>query len=321
MAIDQKKMLDMYRTMLKIRKFEEQVGELFLNGHIWGAVHLYSGEEAVAVGACAALSPDDYITSTHRGHGHCIAKGGDLRLMMAEIYGRATGYCKGKGGSMHIADVEAGILGANAIVGDGIGIAVGAALASRIKGTNQVALAFFGDGAVGTGIFHEAINLASVLKLPAVFVCENNQFAVSTRVSYSSPVAHIADRAAAYGIPSMTVDGNDVLAIYNAVHQAVGRARQGGGPSLIEGLTYRWEGHFKGDPEGYRRAEEVAEWREKRDPIKLFAAYLLQNGITTEEALRQIDTEVQAQVKEAVAFAEGSPLPETESLFVNLYAA
>jgi TPP-dependent pyruvate/acetoin dehydrogenase alpha subunit len=319
-AIDQKKMLDMYRAMLKIRKFEEQVGELFLSGRIWGAVHLYSGEEAIAVGACAALSPSDYITSTHRGHGHCIAKGGDLRLMMAEIFGRATGYCKGKGGSMHIADVEAGILGANAIVGDGIGIAVGAALASRIKGTDQVALAFFGDGAVGTGIFHEAVNLASVLKLPAVFVCENNQFAVSTRVSYSSPVAHIADRASAYGIPSITVEGNDVLAIYNAVNQAVECARQDGGPSLIEGLTYRWEGHFKGDPEGYRRAEEVAEWKEKRDPIKLFAADMLMNAITTEDVLREIDAEIHAQMMEAVAFAEGSPLPDAESLFVDLYS-
>jgi len=275
MNLDHTLLIEMYRTMRKIRDFEDRVGELYLQGNIWGAVHLYSGEEAMAVGACMALREDDYITSTHRGHGHCIAKDGDLKRMMAEIFGRATGYCGGKGGSMHIANVEAGNLGANAIVGDGVGIAVGAALASRIKGTDQVAVTFFGDGATGAGIIHEAINLAAVLSLPVVFVCENNQYAVSTSVKYSLPVPGVADRALAYGIPAHVVDGNDVLAVYEVVKQAVERARNGEGPSLIEGKTYRWEGHYKGDPEVYRSQAEVAEQREKHDPIELFSKYLM----------------------------------------------
>lgn len=321
MELDRDTLVKMYRTMCKIRAFEERVGELYLQGRIWGAVHLYTGEEAIAVGACFALRPDDYIASTHRGHGHCIAKGGDLRQMMAEIYGRATGYCKGKGGSMHIADVEAGILGANAIVGDGIGIAVGAALACQIiKHTDQVALTFFGDGAVSTGIFHEAINLAAVLNLPVIFLCENNQYAVSTPVSYASPVPRVADRAAAYGIPSCTVDGNDVLAVYEGVKEAVTRARQRGGPTLVEALTYRWEGHYKGDPEIYRSVDEVAEWREKRDPIRLFGAHLVDQGVLMAEELDSIYADIEALIEDAVAYAESSPEPVLESLHVDLFA-
>jgi pyruvate dehydrogenase E1 component alpha subunit len=319
MDITKETLIEIYRTMCKIRDFEDRVGELYLQGHIWGAVHLYTGEEAIAVGACMALKPDDYITSTHRGHGHCIAKGVDLKPMMAEIYGRATGLCNGKGGSMHIADVDAGILGANAIVGDGIGIAVGAALGSRIKGSDRIALAFFGDGAVATGIFHESINLAAVLKLPVVFVCENNQFAVSTRITYASPVDKVADRAAAYGIPSCTVNGNQVLEVYKAVSVAVDRARNGDGPTLVEGLTYRWEGHYKGDPETYRSAEEVAEWRQKRDPVKLFMADLLSKKILTQADIDAIRTEIRAEIEEAVAFAENSPDPELEDIFTDLY--
>lgn len=320
MGLARETLVEMYRTMRQIRAFEERVGELYLQGRIWGAVHLYTGEEAMAVGACFALRPDDYVTSTHRGHGHCIAKGGDIRRMMAEIYGRATGYCKGKGGSMHIADVDAGILGANAIVGDGIGIAVGAALGSRIKGTDQVSLAFFGDGAVSAGIFHEAVNLAAVLTLPVVFVCENNQYAVSTSISYASPVARVADRAAAYGIPSCTIDGNDVLAVYEAAREAVETARQGSGPTLIEGLTYRWEGHYKGDPEVYRSPVEIAEWRENRDPIQRFAAYLIDQDVLTSGQIDSIDAEIQAQVEDAVAYAEGSPDPVLEYLHIDLFA-
>ena len=267
MEFDGRMLTDIYRTMLRIRRFEEKVGELFTQGKIWGAVHLYTGQEAIATGACAALNKDDYITSTHRGHGHCIAKGGQLHKMMAEIFGRVNGYCKGKGGSMHIADMEAGILGANGIVGAGIPIAVGAALAAKYRATGQVSLAFFSDGASNTGSFHEAVNLSAVLKLPAIFVCENNQWAVSTSARYSVPIQNIADRAAAYNMPGKTVDGNDVLAVYTAVKEAVDRARNSGGPSLVEAKTYRWEGHYRGDPEVYRSRDEVAEWRKQRDPI------------------------------------------------------
>ena len=320
MNLDHTLLVEMYRTMRKIRDFEDRVGELYLQGNIWGAVHLYSGEEAMAVGACMALREDDYITSTHRGHGHCIAKDGDLKRMMAEIFGRATGYCGGKGGSMHIANVEAGNLGANAIVGDGVGIAVGAALASRIKGTDQVAVTFFGDGATGAGIIHEAINLAAVLSLPVVFVCENNQYAVSTSVKYSLPVPGVADRALAYGIPAHVVDGNDVLAVYEVVKQAVERARNGEGPSLIEGKTYRWEGHYKGDPEVYRSQAEVAEQREKHDPIELFSKYLMDEKVLTAEQINVINAEIEREIEEAVTYALNSPEPSLDSLMENIYA-
>ena len=320
MELNQDTLIEMYRTMYKIRAFEEKVGELYLQGHIWGAVHLYSGEEAMGVGACLALNEDDYITSTHRGHGHCIAKGGDLKRMMAEIFGRATGYCGGKGGSMHIANVEAGNLGANAIVGDGIGIAVGAGLASKVKGTKQVAVTFFGDGATGTGIFHESLNLAAVLKLPLVFVCENNQYAVSTSVNYSSPVSDIADRALAFNIPSQIVDGKDVLADYETVKAAVDRARAGDGPTFIEGKTYRWEGHYKGDPESYRSQSEVEEQREKHDPIKLFRAHLISNNVLTQDQIQTIDSEIDLEIQEAVEYAMNSPEPSEGSLMENIYA-
>jgi len=319
MDIDKDLLLKMYRKMREIRVFETCAGELYLQGSIWGAVHLCTGQEATAVGACHALREDDYITSTHRGHGHCIAKGADLKPMMAEIFGRTTGYCFGKGGSMHIADLDGGNLGANAIVGDGIAIAVGAALGSRIKGTDQVSLTFFGDGATGTGAFHEAINLAAVLKLPVIFMCENNHYAVSTHVDYSSPVPGAADRAAAYGIPSYSVDGNDVLAVYKAVRQAVDLARDGDGPQLVEGLTYRWEGHYKGDPEIYRSKEEVEEWRQNQDPLLRYQRILLDDDFVTTEELDQIDDDVNAAIEEAIEYAEDSPIPPLESLFDNLY--
>lgn len=319
MELDQNVLIEMYRTMLKIRAFEERVGELYLQGHIWGAVHLYSGEEAMAVGACMALMEDDYITSTHRGHGHCIAKGGDLNRMMAEIFGRSTGYCGGKGGSMHIANVEAGNLGANAIVGDGIGIAVGAALASQVKGTTQVAVTFFGDGATGTGIFHESINLAAVLNLPVIFVCENNQYAVSTSVKYSSPVPQVADRALAYGIPFEIIDGNDVLEVYKTVKAAVDRARSGEGPTFIEGKTYRWEGHYKGDPETYRSQAEVEEQRQKHDPIILFSETLISENVLSKDQIQAFGKEVDKEIDAAVAFAMESPEPALESLSENIF--
>lgn len=320
MILTKELLTHMYSTMQKIRSFEERVGELYLQGHIWGAVHLYTGQEAIAVGVCSALQPNDYITSTHRGHGHCIAKGGDLRLMMAEIFGRATGYCKGKGGSMHIADIDAGILGANAIVGDGIAIAVGAAMASRLLGTDRVSVAFFGDGATGTGIFHESVNMAAVFGLPVVLVCENNQFAVSTSFNYASPVSNVADRGAAYGIPAYTIDGNDVLEVYQFAREAIARARKSEGPTLIEALTYRWEGHYKGDPELYRSSEEVAEWREKRDPLKRFATYLIEQGHLSREQVNAIDQEIQREVNEAVEYAEDSPLPALDDLQRDLFS-
>ncbi len=320
MELDNERLIELYRTMVTIRRFEERVAELFTAGRLHGAVHLYIGEEAVATGACAALRPDDYITSTHRGHGHCIAKGGRLEKMMAEIFGRVSGYCKGKGGSMHIADLDMGILGANGIVGGGQPIAVGAALANKLQGSDRVTVCFFGDGASNTGSFHESLNLASVLKLPVVFICENNQFAVSTRCTYSIPIENVAGRAAGYGMPGAVVDGNDVLAVYEGVKAAVDRARTGQGPSLVEAKTYRWEGHYRGDPETYRTHEEVEEWREKRDPIILFREKLATQGLMSPEQAEAINAQVKAAVEAAVRFAEGSPEPDAGSLYEDLHA-
>lgn len=320
LGLDRARLAWMYRTMLRIRRFEERVKQLFRDARLRGSVHLYIGEEAVATGACAALRPDDYITSTHRGHGHCIAKGGRLDRMMAELYGRETGYCKGKGGSMHIADLDSGILGANGIVGAGIPIAVGAALGARILGRDRVALAFFGDGGANQGAFHEGINFAAVQKLPVVFVCENNLYSQTTPNKYTIAGGSVARRAEAYGIPGEQVDGQDVLAVYRSVKAAVDRARAGQGPSLIECLTYRFEGHFLGDPETYRAREEVQEWREKRDPIPLFAARLIAAGQFSQAELDQMDQEVLAEVEDAVRFAENSPPPRLEALWEDVYA-
>lgn len=320
MELSNDQLIEMYRIMVTIRRFEEKVAELFTAAKLRGSVHVYIGEEAVATGACSALRDDDYVTSTHRGHGHCIAKGGELPRMMAEIYGRATGYCKGKGGSMHIADLEAGILGANGIVGAGIPIAVGAALACKITGSGRVVLSFFGDGAANTGSFHEAINLASVLKVPVVFVCENNQWAVSTPVAYSLPVPNIADRAASYGIPGEVVDGSNVLAVHAAVEAAAGRARAGQGPTLIEAKTYRWGGHYQGDPQRYRARDEVERARREHDPIALYLARLEAQGVLTTEQAEVMDARVQSEVEAAVQFAESSPEPDPTLLFEDLYA-
>lgn len=312
-------LIGLFRTMLTIRLFEERVAQIFSEGRIHGAVHLYIGEEAVATGACAALRSDDYITSTHRGHGHCLAKGGEPHKMMAEIFGKATGYCKGKGGSMHIADLDVGILGANGIVGGGIPIAVGAALGSRVKSEDRVTVCFFGDGASNTGSFHESLNLASVLKLPVVFVCENNQWAVSTPSRYALPVRDVADRAPGYAMPGKVVDGSDPLSVYEAVGEAVDRSRSGAGPALVEAKTYRWEGHYRGDPETYRTREEVKEWRETRDPIALFGSRLCQEGVATEGELARIRGETEKLIDSAVEFAEESPLPPAGSLYSDLY--
>ncbi|MGB3933224.1 MAG: thiamine pyrophosphate-dependent dehydrogenase E1 component subunit alpha [bacterium] len=319
MMQDKEKLVWMYRKMVEIRIFESRVAELFAAGKIPGFVHLYIGEEAVAVGACANLKDTDFITSTHRGHGHCIAKGGRLDLMMAELFGKETGYCKGKGGSMHIADVEIGILGANGIVGGGLGIAPGAGLSAKMRGTDQVTICFFGDGASNQTTFHEGINLASAWKLPVIFVCENNQYGISLHQSRHQNITDIADRATAYGIPGVVVDGNDVMAVYEAVGEAVKRARAGEGPSLVECKTYRWRGHFEGDPQMYRPQEEIEEWKAK-DPIPRFEALLAEMGVMTAEEAEAIRKEVAAEVEAAVEFAEKSPEPAPEAALEDHYA-
>jgi pyruvate dehydrogenase E1 component alpha subunit len=319
MAIEKEKLVDMYQRMVRIRRFEERVAKEFAAGRIPGFVHLYIGEEAVAVGACANLGDDDYITSTHRGHGHLIAKGGKTDRMMAELFGKKTGYCKGKGGSMHIADVDIGILGANGIVGAGITIAAGAALSAKMRGTTQVAICFFGDGASNTTRFHEGINLASAWKLPVVYVCENNMYAISVPQSKHQNIADISDRATAYGIPGVSVDGNDVIAVYEAVHEAVERARRGEGPTLIECKTYRHRGHFEGDPMVYRTKEEVEEWK-KKDPIRRFKEKLIEMGMLTEKEAEEIDREIEREIDNAVKFAEESPLPDPAETLEDVYA-
>jgi len=319
MPIAKEKLIEMYTTMVRIRTFEERAAKEFAAGKIPGFMHLYIGEEAVATGACANLRPDDYITSTHRGHGHLIAKGGKTDRMMAELYGKRTGYNKGKGGSMHIADMDIGILGANGIVGAGIPIAGGAALSAKMRGTDQVVICFFGDGATNTSRFHEGVNLASIWKLPVVYVIENNQYAESTPISYAANVANLSDRAAAYGIPGVTVDGNDVLAVYEAVGKAVARARKGEGPTLVECKTYRYQGHFEGDKQTYKTKNEVEEWK-KKDPIPRFRKKLIEIGVLTEKETNKIDQEMLEELDKAVKFTEESPFPAPEETLEDVYA-
>jgi pyruvate dehydrogenase E1 component alpha subunit len=319
MKIGKEKLIDMYRAMVRIRFFEERVVKEFAAGHIPGFVHVYSGEEAVAVGACANLTNDDYITSTHRGHGHLIAKGGKADRMMAELYGKKTGYNKGKGGSMHIAEVDIGILGADAIVGGGIPVAGGAALSAKMRGTDQVAVCFLGDGATNNARFHEGVNLASIWKLPVVYVIENNVYAETTPVSYAMNIPNIADRAVSYGIPGVTVDGNDVLAVYEAVGEAVARARKGEGPTLVECKTCRHRGHFEGDTMTYRTEEEVKECK-KRDPIPRFRKKLVEMEALTEKEADKVEQEVANEIDAAVKFAEESPLPAPEEALEDVYA-
>lgn len=315
MNLSPKILLKMYEDMLTIRLFEEKTIELAGRAMIRGYLHPYIGEEAVAVGAITALEPDDYITSTHRGHGHCIAKGGDIGRMMAELLAKETGYCKGRGGSMHIADLDKGILGANGIVGGGIPIAVGAALGCILKGTSEVTLCFFGDGATNNGVFHESLNLSSIWKLPVIFICENNLYAVSTPISESSAVVNVRDRAPAYNMPGIIVDGNNVMEVYRIVKEAVENAHQGNGPTLIEAKTYRWTGHHMNDPGLYRPKEEVTEWKAK-DPILRFKMELLRDGILTEARAVDIEQSIIKQVDEAMKFAIDSPSPSVEE-FLN----
>jgi len=308
-----------YERMLKIRHFELRVRDLFAAGELPGFVHLYLGQEAVAAGVCAALNDDDYITSTHRGHGHIIAKGGELKYMMAELYGKATGYNKGKGGSMHIAWPKLGILGANGIVGCGIPIATGAALSAKVRASNQVTACFFGDGASNEGAFHEALNIASAFTLPIVYVCENNLYSVSTRGSDIRKIEDISDRAVGYGMPGISIDGNDALAVHEAAVEAVAHARAGHGPTLIECKTYRWRTHFEGEPDTYRPPEEVQAWV-AREPIAPFRAWLAEHGYFSEEALQATEQAVLRELDEAVEFARSSPLPAPETALEDLLA-
>ncbi len=314
-------MLFMYRKMVEIRQFEEQAGTLYQSGQLPGFLHLYIGEEATAVGVCSHLDDDDYITSTHRGHGHLIAKGGKRDRMMAELFARTTGYCKGKGGSMHIADKETGILGANGVVGAGIPLAAGAALSAKYRGTQQIAVSFFGDGATNQGVFHETLNLASVWELPVVFVCENNRFGMGTPQHEHQRVIDIAVRAPAYDIPGLTVDGNDVLKVYAAAEEAVKRARAGGGPTLLNCDTYRFRGHHIGDPgTSYRNREEVQEQERQRDPIRRLAEILTEEQDVTQTELDSIETELANELDEALEFAKNSPEPAPEDALDDVYA-
>ena len=319
MDIPKEKLIQMYRGMLRIRHFENRVKDLFAAGEIPGFVHLYLGEEAVAVGACTAIKDDDYITSTHRGHGHILAKGGEMKYMMAELYGKATGYNKGKGGSMHIAWPKLGILGANGIVSGGIPIATGAAFSAKYRKSGQVAVCFFGDGATSEGTFHESINIGSAFNLPVVYVCENNLYGVGTRQRDVRNIDDIADRGAAYGIPGLVVDGNDVIAVYEAVTEAVKRARNGEGPSLLECKTYRWRTHFEGEPDTYRPPEEVAAWL-KREPIAPFRKKIIEQGVIDSAEADQIEKDVKKELDEAVEFARSSPLPNPETALEGLWA-
>ncbi|WP_198469924.1 pyruvate dehydrogenase (acetyl-transferring) E1 component subunit alpha [Acetomicrobium sp. S15 = DSM 107314] len=317
--LSREKLLWMYQKMVEIRKFDLKVDELFKKNMIWGTCHLYVGEEATAVGTCAALESGDYITSTHRGHGHCIAKGADIKRMMAELLGKETGYCKGRGGSMHIVDVSTGNLGANGIVGAGIPIATGAALASKRRKDGKVTVCFFGDGAVNVGPFHESLNMASIWKLPVVYVCENNQYAMSTSVQKATAVRDIAVRGQSYDMPGVVVDGNDVIAVFETVSEAVNRARRGEGPTLVESKTYRFFGHSKSDPRVYRSREEEQMWMAK-DPIPRFANLLKEKEIATEEELKSIDELVDKEMEEALEFALNSPLPKLEEIAKYVYA-
>jgi pyruvate dehydrogenase E1 component alpha subunit len=299
---------DLYRTVLRIRRAEERIRDLYAAGRMPGFIHLSLGQEGVAGGVGAALRPDDFVTSTHRGHGHYLAKGGSLRRLIAELYGKATGCCRGKGGSMHIADVAAGYLGANGVLTAGLPLACGVGLSAKLRRTDQVCVAFFGDGAANRGPFHEAVNLAAVWRLPVVFVCENNGWASTTAFAAATAGGSIVARASGYGIPGLTVDGNDALAVHGATAAAVTRARAGDGPSLLEARTIRWQGHFEGDPQGYRDKTEVAEGR-RSDPLVRLADRLRALGIWDERWAKETEEATLAELDEAVAFAEASPDP------------
>ncbi|NQT66007.1 MAG: thiamine pyrophosphate-dependent dehydrogenase E1 component subunit alpha [Actinobacteria bacterium] len=309
----------MLRKMYQIRHFENETEQFIIRGMIHGTCHLYTGEEATAVGAIYAINDDDYITSTHRGHGHCIAKGADLNIMMAELLGKRTGYCKGKGGSMHIADVDSGNLGANGVVGGSIGIATGAALTCKMKRNGKIVVCFFGDGAANQGIFHGSINMASIWDLPIIYLCENNVYGMSTPVKEAFNIEKISDRKYAYGIEGLTIDGNNLVEVFNTVSHFNGECRVGRGPVLIESLTYRWRGHSKSDAQVYRTREETKQWVGK-DPIERYKKILIDQKILIEKEDRDLEKEVISQIKEAAKFARESPFPEPSEVEDDVYA-
>jgi pyruvate dehydrogenase E1 component alpha subunit len=313
--------IEIYRKMVLIRRFEEQARDLFMKNMMRGATHMYIGEEAVAVGVCAALNKEDTITSTHRGHGHCLAKGGDPQKMMAELLGRVTGYCKGKGGSMHIADLDLGILGANGIVGGGIGLSAGSAFASKYRANQTVCACFFGDGAINQGNFYETANMASLWKLPLIYVCERNRFSEFSYTDRFFADPDLLKRAIPFGFPGFEVDGNDVLAVYQAAKEAVVNARKGNGPTLLVANTYRIMGHTIGDPLTYRIKGEVEEWQDPdHDPILRFRRYLLEHQEASESQLGSLEADIQQEIAAAVTFALESPEPPVGSLWDDVYA-
>jgi pyruvate dehydrogenase E1 component alpha subunit len=315
---DPEQLVGMYRTMFLIRRFEETVNELYMEGRIPSTLHLYIGQEAVATGVCANLRSGDYVLSTHRPHGHSLAKGVAPQAIMAELFGKSTGTCKGKGGSMHVGDIEVGVLPAMAIVGANVPIAAGTALAAKMQKTGGVTACFFGDGAANEGAWHEGLNAAAIWDLPVVFVCENNLYAASTPFSKSFKIQNVADRHSAYGIPGAIVDGNDVMAVYQTAKEAVERARSGGGPTLIECLTYRQCGHSRSDPRTYRTSEEEAEWKQ-RDPLPRFRKWLTEQDKAEAGELSSVEQEVEQTIKAAIAFADASPEPDPLDVYRDAF--
>ena len=316
---NREKLLEAYRLMRMIRAFEEKLNDLVTSGKLGGFLHLYAGEEAVAVGVCSHLGDGDFVGSTHRGHGHCIAKGVDVAGMMAELFGRSTGLCKGKGGSMHIADLDKGMLGANGIVGGGIPLATGAGLTAKQKKTGGVSIAFFGDGASNQGQFHESLNMASNWKLPVVYVVENNGYGEFTPTSFVVPVKDIADRAVSYGMNSMIADGMDFFDVYEKAGEAIERARAGEGPTLLECKTYRFYGHYIGDPMRYRSKEESEDWKQNRDPLDRIESRAVEAGLVSADDLREIDGAVEEELGAAIEAAEAAPLPGLEEVLTDVY--
>ena len=319
MELTRERLLDAYRRMRRIRAFEEKLADLVSAGKLAGFLHLYAGQEAVAVGVAAHLGDRDYFSSTHRGHGHCIAKGVDVNAMMAELFGRSTGVCKGKGGSMHIADLDRGMLGANGIVGAGIPLATGAALTAQIKKTGGVGVAFFGDGASNQGQFHESLNMAQNWKLPALYVVENNGWGEFTPTEFVVPVADIAERARSYAMASAIADGMDFFDVYEKAGQAIERARRGEGPTLLECKTYRFLGHYVGDTLAYRPKQQAEEWKQQRDPLDHFERRVLEAGLLDGDDLRRLDGEVAAELDAAVRAAEAAPFPDPGDVTTDVY--
>ena len=319
MKTSKKENLALFKNMLLIRAFEEKAGELFEQNLIPGFIHLSIGEEASSVGTCSVLRADDYVASTHRGHGHMIAKGADPKLMFAELLGKSSGYCKGKGGSMHIADFSIGILGANGVVGGGFPIIVGAGLSIKLRKTDQVGVVFFGDGASNRGTFHEAVNMAAIWDLPVIFVCENNLYASTTPSEYTLAGGSVSERAKAYGIPGFVTDGNDILEVRKTVARMVKRARMGKGPSIVENKTYRYRGHFEGDPQKYRTREEIEGFRKKSDPIERFRVFLKKEGALSDKTYKTFKTEVKHEIKESLEYAREAPLPKPEAAMEDLF--